>query len=319
MKRVLIILGPTGVGKSSAALLLAKKLGAEIISADSMQIYRLMDLGTAKPSVEEMNAVRHHMIDIVEPWESYSAGRYIAEVSRIIGGLHDRNILPLVVGGTGLYVKAMTRGIFEGPSADWNLRAELMDQEVDEPGILFRKLMTCDPKAAARIEPNDLRRVIRALEVCLKGGPAISQLQAEQTEKLPFDFVKIGVTRDRAELYSIINRRVDQMMEHGLLDEVKNVLSEIRSHHSGPVSEISALQAIGYKELIKHIEGGLSMDEAVELIKKGSRNYAKRQFTWFRKEEGIHWLDVTGIFDAEEIASRLAGLSKTHGAPDIIT
>jgi tRNA dimethylallyltransferase len=311
MKKVLIILGPTGVGKSSATLLMAKKLRAEIISADSMQIYRLMDIGTAKPSPEEMSSVRHRMIDIVDPWESYSAGKYIVEVNRIITGLHEKNILPLVVGGTGLYVKAMTRGIFEGPSADWDLRAGLVEQEANDPGILFRKLITYDPAAAARIEPNDLRRVIRALEVCMKGGSVISQLQAEHTEKLPFDFVKIGITRDRAELYSIINRRVDQMMKLGLLNEVKNVLAEIRRHHNGPFSEISALQAIGYKELIRNIEGEISLDEAVELIKKVSRNYAKRQFTWFRKEEGIHWLDVTGISEAEAIAARLDKLTQT--------
>jgi tRNA dimethylallyltransferase len=311
MKKTLIILGPTGVGKTSATLLLAKNLGSEIISADSMQIYRLMDIGTAKPSAEEMRAVRHHMINIVDPWESYSSGRYIAEVRSIIADLHNRNMLPLIVGGTGLYVKAMTRGLFEGPSADWDLRAELMEQEENDPGILFRKLTACDPDAAARIGPNDLRRIIRSLEVCLKSGAAMSQLQAEHTEKLPFDFVKIGITRDRVELYEIINRRVDQMMERGLLDEVKSVLAEIRKHHCGPTSEISALQAIGYKELIRHIEGAISLDEAVERIKQGSRNYAKRQFTWFRKEENIHWIDITGIFDAEVIAARLAGLVGT--------
>jgi len=311
MKKALIILGPTGVGKTSATLLLAKKLHAEIISADSMQIYRLMDIGTAKPSGEEMRAVRHHMINISGPWESYSSGRYIDEIKTIIADLHERNVLPLIVGGTGLYVKAMTRGIFAGPSADWDLRAELMGQEENEPGILFRKLTACDPAAAARIEPNDLRRIIRSLEVCLKEGEAISRLQAEHTEKLPFDFAKIGITRDRAELYGIINRRVDQMMENGLLHEVKLVLAEIREHHTGPVSEISALQAIGYKELIRHIEGELSLDDAVDLIKKASRNYAKRQFTWFRKEEGIHWIDVTGIYDAETIADRLEALTRT--------
>jgi tRNA dimethylallyltransferase len=306
MNKTLIILGPTGVGKTSATLLLAKKMGAEIVSADSMQIYRLMDIGTAKPSPEEMAGVRHHMIDIVDPWEAYSAGRYMEEAGRIISDLHARGIPPLIVGGTGLYVKAMTRGIFEGPSADWDLRAGLMGQEAAEPGSLHKRLAALDPEAAMRIEPNDLRRVIRALEVCLTEGTAISRLQAERTEKPPFEFFKLGLTRDRAELYSLINRRVDLMLERGLLDEVKTVLAEIRRHHSGPVSEVPALQAIGYKELIRHLEGELSLDEAVGLIKKGSRNYAKRQFTWFRKEEGINWVDVTGISDAPTIADLLA-------------
>src|SRR5664280_2347700 len=160
--------------------------------------------------------------------------------------------------------------------------------------MLYRRLSETDPAAAARIEPNDIRRIIRALEVCLKGGSAMSQMQAEHTKKLPFDFVKIGLTRDRSELYAMIDRRVDQMLEQGLLDEVESVLAAIRRYHTGPLAGISALQAIGYKELVQHLEGTMSLADAVELIKKRSRNYAKRQFTWFRKEDGINWIDITG-------------------------
>jgi tRNA dimethylallyltransferase len=311
MKKALILLGPTGSGKTSASVLLAGRLRAEIISADSMQIYRMMDIGTAKPTPAERREIRHHMIDIADPWESYSAGRYVEEAGRIIAGLQARDILPLIVGGTGLYVKAMTRGIFDGPAADWALRKELMDLELREPGILFRKLADADPGASGRIGPNDLRRIIRSLEVCIKGESTMSMMQAEHTEKLPVEFVKIGLTRDRPELYSMIDRRVERMMAGGLPEEVNTVLTEIRRRHTGPVSGISALQAIGYKELVRHIEGEISLDEAVELIKKGSRNYAKRQFTWFRKEEGIHWVDVTGTLDAEAIAARLLGLTET--------
>jgi tRNA dimethylallyltransferase len=309
MKKVLLLLGPTGAGKTSASILLAQRLGAQIISADSMQIYRQMDIGTAKPAPEEMRGIRHHMIDIVEPWESYSAGRYIEEVSPVIEGLLEKQVLPIIVGGTGLYIRAMTRGIFGGPAADWDLRKELMELEARDPGILYRKLLDTDPDAASRIEPNDMRRIIRALEVCITSASPISLAQAEHTEKLPFDFIKIGLTRDRSELYNMIDSRVDAMMSRGLLDEVADVRSLISRHYSGLLSAVSALQAIGYKELIQHIEGVISLNEAVELIKKRSRNYAKRQFTWFRKEEGINWINISGISDAEIIGAKIADLT----------
>ncbi len=308
MKKVLLLIGPTGAGKTAASLLLAGRLKTEIISADSMQIYRKMDIGTAKPTTEEMRLVRHHMIDIVDPWEPYSTGRYIEEVRPVIEGLLERKLLPLITGGTGLYVKAMTRGIFGGPAADWDLREELMAEESDEPGILHRRLSVTDPEAAARIGPKDLRRIVRALEVGLLGDSAMSRMQAENTEKLPFDFVKVGLTRERSELYPMIDRRVDQMMQQGLLDEVSDVIAAIRRHNTGPLAGISALQAIGYKELIQHLEGEMSLADAVELIKKRSRNYAKRQFTWFRKEEGISWIDMTGINNPEDAGIKAATL-----------
>lgn len=323
MKKIIVLLGPTGVGKTSASLLLAQSLRTEIISADSMQIYKHMDIGTAKPTLEERSLVRHHMIDVVEPWESYSTGRYIEEVKPIIDGLHDRNVIPLIVGGTGLYVKAMTRGIFEGPPADWDLREELLEQEEQEPGNLYRRLSEVDKEAAARISPTDQRRIVRALEVCLKSGATMSEMQALHTEHLPCEFVKIGLTRDRKELYAMIDRRVDEMIEMGLLGEVIMVLGLIRTearpwlaekHGSTEINEsqLSSMQAIGYKELIQHLEGNLPLPDAVALIKKRSRNYAKRQFTWFRKEEGIHWIDITGMLNAAEILARiLATLDKS--------
>ena len=307
MKNVIVLLGPTGVGKTAASLLLAQSLGTEIIGADSMQIYKHMDIGTAKPTREERASVRHHMIDIVEPWELYSTGRYIEEVGPVISALHERNSIPLIVGGTGLYIKAMTRGIFHGPSADKDLRTELLKKEDEDPGFLYRQLQSVDPDAAAAITPADVRRTVRALEVCITGNKTMSEMQAEHTERLPFEFIKIGLTRDRKELYEMIDRRVDAMLEQGLVDEVRRVLelisAEVRKRGSTEVkiSVLSSLQAIGYKELIQHLEGDLSLHDAVELIKKRSRNYAKRQFTWFRKEEWITWIDITGITDAGEI------------------
>jgi tRNA dimethylallyltransferase len=308
MKKVIVLLGPTGVGKTAASLLLAQSIGTEIISADSMQIYRHMDIGTAKPTPEERSAVRHHMIDVADPWESYSTGRYIEQVQPVIASLHDRDAIPLIVGGTGLYIKAMTRGIFHGPSADSDLREELLTKESNEPGSLYRQLQCADPVTAAAIMPADVRRTVRALEVCLTGEKSMSEMQAGHTERLPYDYIKIGLTRERAELYRMIDKRVEAMIEQGLVDEVKRVIAAIREHHKGPVAELSSLQAIGYKELILHIDGNLSLPDAVALIKQRSRNYAKRQFTWFRKEEGINWVDITGIYKPASIGKKLIEL-----------
>ncbi|MFZ5998092.1 MAG: tRNA (adenosine(37)-N6)-dimethylallyltransferase MiaA [Nitrospirota bacterium] len=323
MGKTIILLGPTGVGKTAASLLLAKALNTEIISADSMQIYRHMDIGTAKPTPEEQREVRHHMIDIVEPWESYSTGEYIKTVLPIIESLFAQRKTPVFVGGTGLYIKAMTRGIFTGPSADWELREELLQKEREEPGSLYTYLKELDADAASRIMPADTRRIIRALEVCLKSSRKISELHQELTTPLPYDFLKIGLTRDRKELYTMIDERVDKMMEQGLLDEVKKVTQLIEKEGTrqeaigykkdeySPLASrpsplaYSSMQAIGYKELALHLAGEIGLDEAVRLIKQRSRNYAKRQFTWFGKEEGITWIDITGIHDAHETFQKI--------------
>ncbi len=293
--RVIIILGPTAVGKTGASILLAQALGTEIISADSMQIYRHMDIGTAKPSREEMSAVRHHMIDIVEPSETFSTGKYIEQVVPIIEGLHGQGKIPIVVGGTGLYIKAMTRGIFSGPSADWSLRDELLRKEEEHRGSLFAFLGKLDPDAASRVMPSDTRRIVRALEVCLKTDTGITELQKSLTRPLPYEFIRIGLTRERGELYGLIERRVDSMLAQGLVAEAEKLL--------GMNPGKTALQAIGYKEVISFLHGEVPFDETVRLIKKRSKNYAKRQLTWFRQEEDIHWLDVSGLFAHEEIYS----------------
>jgi tRNA dimethylallyltransferase len=293
MNKVLILLGPTAVGKTGASILLAKALDTEIISADSMQIYRHMDIGTAKPSKEEMSVVKHHMIDILEPSEAFSAGKYIEQVVPIIKGLHERGKAPVIAGGTGLYIRALTRGIFAGPSADWVLREKLLSGEEKDKGSLYRTLLKVDPEAAARVMPSDTRRIVRALEVCLKTESAISELQQKLTSPLPYDFIRLGLTRQRKELYRLIEERVDSMLARGLVEEVRNLLA------LNPGK--TALQAIGYKEVISFLHGEISMDEAVRLIKTRSKNYAKRQFTWFRREEGIRWTDVTGLFSGKDI------------------
>ena len=297
MEKVIILLGPTGVGKTGTSILLAKAFDTEIISADSMQIYRGMDIGTAKPSEGQRAAVKHHMIDIVDLSEPYSVGRYIEDVKPIIETLHKKGKIPIVVGGTGLYIKAMTRGIFSGPSADWKLRDELVALEEEQNGVLYNYLQELDPDAAAKIMPADTRRIIRALEVCLKTKQGISELQQRLTKPLACEFIKIGLTRDRNELYKIIEERVDGMIKAGLVDEVKKILS------MNP--DKIPMQAIGYKEIAMYINGNIKLEEAVRLIKRGTKRYAKRQFTWFKKEEDIHWIDITGIHDSNEIFMRV--------------
>jgi tRNA dimethylallyltransferase len=293
MKKVIILLGPTGVGKTGASLLLARKLGTEIIGSDSMQIYRGMDIGTAKPTLGERAEVRHHMIDIVDPSESFSTGQYIEKVVPIIEDLHAKGKIPLIVGGTGLYIKAVTRGIFSGPSADWNLRDSLLEIEEDERGSLYAYLSVIDPEAAAKIEKKDTRRIVRAIEVKMKSGEKISLLQKMCTQPLPYEFIKIGLSRERKELYRMIEERVDRMVASGLREEVVRLL--------GMNPGRTPLQAIGYKEFALHIKSGITLEEAVALVKRNTRRYAKRQFTWFRKEEGIRWLDITGAHTDGEI------------------
>jgi tRNA dimethylallyltransferase len=293
MKRAIILLGPTGVGKTGASILLAKALDTEIISADSMQIYRGMDIGTAKPSLLERAEVKHHMIDIVEPSESFSTGQFIERITGIITTLHEKGKVPVIAGGTGLYIKAITRGIFSGPSADWTLRDEMIETEREKKGTLYSYLLEIDPEAAGRIEPNDTRRLIRAIEVCLKSGDKMSLLQKEHTRPLPCDFIRIGLTRERSELYGMIDRRVDQMIGQGLVAEVGQLL--------GRSPDRTPLQAIGYKEIVSHLRGDIPLEEAVRLVKRNTRRYAKRQYTWFRREEGIGWIDITGINTSGEV------------------
>lgn len=293
MNRVIILLGPTGVGKTGASILLAKELDTEIISADSMQIYKDMDIGTGKPTIEERAGVRHHMIDDVEPSESYSVGRYIETIAPIIEDLHRKGKIPVIVGGTGLYIKAITRGIFSGPSADLALREELLSVETEEKGSLYSYLSDIDPKAAQKIEKNDTRRIIRAIEVCLKSKEKMSLMQERLTKPLPYEFIKIGLTRDRKELYEIIEKRIDSMIESGWIEEVERLLK------MNP--DRTPLQAIGYKEFAMYLQGEITQEEAVRLVKRNTKRYAKRQFTWFKKEEGITWIDITGVYESREI------------------
>jgi tRNA dimethylallyltransferase len=295
--KVLVILGPTGVGKTKVSLQVADKINGEIICADSRQIFRYMDIGTAKPKPEERRKIVHHLTDIVNPDEKFTAADFAEEAKRIIGDLIAREKSPLVVGGTGLYIRALTRGFFEGPRGDTKIREKLKSLAGKKgKAFLHKKLSEVDPESACRIHPNNLIRVIRALEVYEMTGIPISQLQKEgEYDKSEFDFIQIGLGLDRDRLYRNIEERVDQMMNQGFLEEVR------RLRDSGYSENLTPLKTLGYKELFSYLEGDLSLPEAVEMIKKNTRNYAKRQLTWFKKEGNTTWLDA----NAEDLIPRI--------------
>jgi len=291
---VIILLGPTGVGKTGLSILLAKALDTEIISADSMQIYRFMDIGTAKPSPEELKEVKHHLINILTPNESFSAGLFKKMAVDIINKLHSKNKVPLVAGGTGLYIRTLTGGFFEGPAADWPLREKLLKEEQQfGKGHLYKSLIKIDPVSAEKINPNDIRRIIRALEVLFKSKKPITEAHLLSTEHLDYRFIKVGLFRERKELYTLIEQRVDAMMERGLLQETEKLMQM----NPGKIP----LQALGYKEILPSIKGLMGINDAVRFLKKRSRMFAKRQLTWFKKEPDIQWVDITGLTDADRI------------------
>jgi tRNA dimethylallyltransferase len=297
-RTVIILLGPTGVGKTGASILLAEALHTEIISADSMQIYRGMDIGTAKPSPDELSKVPHHLIDILPPSGSFSAGIFRKAATGIIDELHCRGKIPLIVGGTGLYIRSLTRGLFEGPEADWEIRERLtQDEKATGEGHLYARLMKADPLAAVKIDPRDSRRIIRALEVLQKGEGTISELQRLSTKAGEYAFVRVGLIREREELYRLIEERVDRMLQRGLVSETERLLAMKPGR--------TPLQALGYKEMGLFLEGKTSYGEAVMLLKRRSKKYAKRQLTWFRKEPGISWVNITGIMDSRQVFEKI--------------
>ncbi|MBI2875585.1 MAG: tRNA (adenosine(37)-N6)-dimethylallyltransferase MiaA [Candidatus Tectomicrobia bacterium] len=311
---ILFIVGPTGVGKTRLAIQLARHLQTEIISADSRQVYRLLDIGTAKPTAEEQQLAPHHLIDLVWPDQEFSVADYLAHFREVLGGFLDSHRLPLVVGGTGLYVQAVTRGLFEGPGADWDLRQELEElAQKNGPLALHLRLQEIDPAAAQAIHPHDRRRIIRALEVYQLTQTPISCLQREKTSpELSLPFVTWGLMRDRPDLYERIERRVDLMLEIGLEEEVQGLLE--RGYPEG----LNALQAFGYRDLIGYLRGRQTRAEAIQHFKRDTRRYAKRQLTWFAKEGPmapstswsshpgrIHWFNLTRTPEEEVLASMI--------------
>jgi tRNA dimethylallyltransferase len=300
-KPILIIAGPTAVGKTDTSILMAQELGAEIVSADSMQIYRGLDIGTAKPTREQRRIVYHHMIDIVEPHQPYSVGDYLRDARAAIDGIISSGGTPIVVGGTGLYIRALTRGLFHGPPADLDLRERLLQREAEgEPGILYSDLVKVDPEAAVKIHPNDLRRTVRALEVYYLKDRKLSEFQREHSfQDRPYRFRMLFLIRSRTELYPRIEKRVDQMITNGLEAEVKSLMDR------GYRPELPSMQGLGYKQFVDYFLGKTSRDEAIALLKRDTKRFAKRQFTWFRTEPEALWIDISGLVHALEIVAQI--------------
>lgn len=309
--KMICIVGPTASGKTALSIALAKEMNAEIISGDSMQIYRGMDIGTAKPTEEEMDGVPHHMLSIASPSENFSVARYVEEASCIADDIISRGKIPIVVGGTGLYIDSLVRGrMFAKNEESGALREELTKiYEKDGADALHKMLSELDPARAAEIHKNNVKRVIRAIEVCKLSGKTITE-HDEETKKIPpkYDAAYIGIEfADRSALWERIHLRVDMMMAEGLLDEVKMLLD------SGISTDTTAMQAIGYKELCAYFAGDKTLADAVEDIKTATRRYAKRQMTWFKRNGSIKWVSPDLSEKFPDILQYLINFT-SHGA-----
>lgn len=296
MVPLIVLVGPTAVGKTELAVNLALHFGAAILSADSMQIYRGMDIGTAKPTMEERKGIPHYLIDLVPPDQPFTVVDYQEHYNQVKSRLDRQGMISILTGGTGLYIRAVTQGfIFPAPPPDPELRAALR-KEAEEKGraAVYQRLVELDPEAARKIHPQDLKRTLRALEVTIASGRPFSRQQQAARRELTPDIIYIGVTRSRAELYERINLRVDRMLAAGLLEEVASLLAQ------GYGPELPSMQGLGYKELIPVVRGEMSLPEAAALIKKRTRHYAKRQETWFRREPVEKWFPLS---PGEEVCS----------------
>lgn len=297
---VLILVGPTAVGKTAVSLPLAKKLNAEIISADSRQIYKHLDVGTAKPSSQELNAVPHHLIDELEIEEDYTAGQFADNAARIIDEVFSRDRIPLVVGGAGLYVKALVDGLFSESSRDDEVREALLER-VETEGIepLYQEFEEIDPEYAAEVHINDTKKIVRAMEIYQVTGKKPSLHFKKEHEGLEHPYQMIALNRERNTLYNRINRRVDQMIEDGLVQEVESILE------MGYTGEENALQTVGYQEIIAYLNDEISLEEAIRQIKTHSRHYAKRQLTWFRNQHDASWFQFEDFESDEELVAAI--------------
>lgn len=297
MIKIIVICGPTGIGKTSFAIEVAKHFDGEIIGADSMQIYKYFDIGTAKPDAGELRMARHHLVDFADPEQEFDAGQYVVEADKAIEDISSRGKLPIVAGGTGLYIKALNHGLFRSRP----VCSDTMDRltiELDKYGPLYLhdRLKSCDPQAAQKIHPHDSFRVIRALEVFETTGGTISEYQAEHGfENRRYETLKFGLYMDREFLYRRINQRVDKMVEAGLLEEVRQLVGK------GYSFDLKAMQSIGYKHMAMFLKNEVDWEEAVRLLKRDTRRYAKRQFTWFNKDKDITWVQPDEFEKAEPL------------------
>ncbi len=288
-KKIVVVAGPTGTGKTKLSVALAKHFDGEVISADSMQVYRKLDIGSAKVTPEETEGVPHHLIDILEPDENFSVAQYVQKANEATEDILKRGKLPILCGGTGLYISSFVDNVkFTESETDFSLREKLM-REAEGQGteVLWQRLMAIDPEAAKAVHPNNVKRVVRALELYESTGLTLSEQNARsKLMESAYEPVMLALTGERELLYERINLRVDRMIEAGLFEEVK-ALSE-----SGMMRSMQSMQGIGYKEVLAYREGECELSECVELIKKNSRNYAKRQLTWFKRDERYQWFDI---------------------------
>ena len=300
-QKIIILQGPTGVGKSGVAISLARAISAEIINADSMQFYRYMDIGTSKPTHQEQSEIPHHLFSVVNPDENFNAARFMHEARSIIAGIASRGKVSLVVGGTGLYVRSLTKGLSSAPAGDDRLRQELLSLGKEK---LYKELQSVDPEAAQRIRPNDLVRLVRALEVFrLTGEPLSQHNQRHRFKDEPYDCLKFCLTRPRDELYNLIEARTKRMLEHGLVGEVESLLSR------GYCPTHRPLQSIGYKQITLYLDGKLSLAEAASLIQQETRRFAKRQLTWLRHDADNIWVELPAMApDIEQYAKKFLNL-----------
>lgn len=304
--KLLVLVGPTAVGKTALSCSLAQRLKGEIVSADSMQVYRGMDIGTAKATKAEQAVVPHHLLDVVSPQDEFNVADYLHLAEQIIKRLDNEGKVPIITGGTGLYVHALVDGfLFPHQGADPGLRKALQEQASSDREGLFQRLKEIDPQAASKLHPNDTRRVVRALEIYYSTGEPISKLQKKAHEEdKPYNPLMIGLTRPREQLYRRIDARVDTMIKGGLIAEVKELLAKYPH-------QPTALQALGYKEMAWYLNKLVTLEEATYLLKRDSRRYAKRQLSWFRRDERIHWFDVSQQ-PLEEIMQDIENMWKQH-------
>lgn len=307
-KPLIVIAGPTASGKSSLAVDLCKRINGSVISADSMQVYKRMDIGSAKITKEEMGGIPHYLVDVLEPWEDFNIVKFKEMARKAMDEIYGEGRIPVIAGGTGFYIQAVTRDIdFSQEDAD-DIREELSKEVIDQGAqALHARLAAVDPESAEKIHPNNVKRVIRALEFYYRTGKRISCHNEEEKKKLsPYDLTYFVLTMDRAKLYGRIEKRVDEMISMGLVEEVKRLKCE------GLDRNMVSMQGLGYKEILEYLEGEIPFEEAVYKIKRDTRHFAKRQLTWFRRESGVIWIDQDEYKDREEILRFM--IEKIHGA-----
>jgi len=298
--RLLVLIGPTASGKTPVSIQIAEHLNAEIISADSRQVYKLMDIGTAKPAADDLKRVRHYFVDELMPDQEFNSGEFGKRGNEIIGDILHRGKIPIVAGGSGLYVQALVDGFFEGPAADTSIRQDLYHRLKNEGAeVLLDELRKIDSGSAMKMLPSNTRRIVRALEVYKITGVPLSEMQKLKV-KINFTPVFAGLRWDRKKLYERINLRADSMIECGLVEEVRQLREQ------GYSSKLNALQTVGYKEVFDYLDGRIDYGRMVELIKQNTRRYAKRQLTWFRNDERVRWFDVNDKRDFERVALEIS-------------